>query len=358
MQSIGLACRSAVLATLMSMLGAGSAPAQQDAPFSFGLIGDAAYTKVQEKEFLNAIASLNRADLAFVIHIGDIQADPRIYNRAPDTTTMPCVEETYKATRDAFQTIRHPFILTPGDNEWTDCVHLQARKVEPLEALATVRSVFYPEGRSLGQRTIAVESQSKDTQYAKFKENLRWSMGNVTFATMHIVGSNDNFGRTPEMDAEHRERKAANIAWLRAAFAKAKSENSRGLVLMSQANPGFENYWPADPRSRYFGPFIGRGKPLPVPASAFDNYVAALTEEIEGYDRPVAYLHGDTHLHRIDKPLYSKKSGRMFENFTRVETFGWPDTHWVLITVDPTNPPLFRFQAQIVPENIVSRRPN
>ena len=88
--------------------------------------------------------------------------------------------------------------------------------------------MFFPDGRSLGQRTIPVESQAKDPQYAKFRENLRWSIGGITFATLHIVGSNDNFGRTPEMDAEQRERKAANIAWMRATFAQAKSDGSRG----------------------------------------------------------------------------------------------------------------------------------
>ena len=299
----------------------GPALAQQQAAFQFGLVGDAPYTKIQEKEFLNVVASLNRAELAFVVHVGDIQADPRIYNRAPDTTTMPCIEETYRMTRDVFQTIRHPFILTPGDNEWTDCVQLQARKVDPLDALSMVRNLFYPEGRSLGQRTIAVESQSKNPSFATFKENLRWSMGGVTFATMHIVGSNDNLSGAPAMDAEHRERKAANLAWMRAAFSKAKADGSRGLVLMSQANPGFENYWPPDARGRYFGPFVGRGAAPPAPASAFDDYVATLTEELEGYDKPVAYLHGDTHLLRMDKPLYSTKTKRLFENFTRMETF-------------------------------------
>src|SRR3954463_13540179 len=63
--------------------------------------------------------------------------------------------------------------------------------------------------------------------------------------TVHIVGENDNFGRTPEMDAEHLERKAANIAWLKQAFAEAKAANARGVVILTQANPGFENFWPA-----------------------------------------------------------------------------------------------------------------
>ncbi|MBK8065740.1 MAG: hypothetical protein IPK29_18370 [Betaproteobacteria bacterium] len=82
----------------------------------------------------------------------------------------------------------------------------------------------------------------------------------------------------------------------------------------------------------------------------------ALAAELETYDKPVAYLHGDTHLFRIDKPLYSTKTGRVFENFTRVETFGWPDTHWVRASIDPADPQLFRFKPEIVPANAASRR--
>jgi len=227
-------------------------------------------------------------------------------------------------------------------------------KVDPLERLAKVRAMFYPDGRSLGQRTIPVESQSKDAQFTKYRENLRWTIGDVTFATLHIVGSNDNFGRTPAMDAEQTERKVANIAWMRAAFAAAKAAGSRGIVLMTQANPGFENYWPPAAKSRYFSPFVPRGQPVPSYPAAFDDYITALGQELESYDKPVAYLHGDTHLFRIDKPLYSKKTNRAFENFTRVETFGDPDTHWV--TVDPKDAQLFRFDAQIIPDNVVNRR--
>jgi hypothetical protein len=328
----------------------------QERAFQFALIGDMPYSKVQEQEFARLLTVLNRGDFAFVVHIGDIQADPRLYNRAPSAASMPCTDENYKVLYDLFQSVRHPFILTPGDNDWTDCVHLQARKVDPLDALAKVRALFYPDGKSLGQRTLAVGSQASEPQYAKFRENLRWSIGGVTFATLHIVGSKDNLGSSPERQAEHRERKAANLAWMRAAFAKAKSDNSPGLVLMTQANPGFENYWPPNPRGRYFGPFVGRGQAPPPPPSAFDDYIAALQDELEGYDKPVAFLHGDTHLFRIDKSLYSKKSGRLFENFTRVETFGWPDTHWVRVSVDPADPQLFTFKGEIVPENIVNRR--
>jgi hypothetical protein len=347
--ALGLACLS--LASISNT----SAQAQ-DRVFQFGLIGDVPYTTVAQQEYQRVIAALNKADLAFVVHIGDFQNDPRGYYPNPAIGLLPCLDDNYKAIYDSFQSVRHPFILTPGDNDWTDCHLVKDPKIDPLERLAKVRSMFFPEGRSLGQRTIPVESQVKDSQYAKFRENLRWSADGITFATLHIVGSNDNFGRTPEMDAEYVERKAANIAWMKQAFASAKANNSRGLVLMTQANPGFENHWPPGPKGRYFRNFIGV-KPLnPPQPTGYDDYIQALADELESYDKPVAFLHGDTHLFRIDKPLYSKKTNRLFENFTRVETFGNPDTHWVRVTVDPADPQGFRFNAEIIPENVVNRR--
>lgn len=324
--------------------------------FAFGIIGDMPYTKVQEAEYARVIADLNAADLAFVAHVGDFQFDARPYNQDPSRASMPCVDESYAAARDSFQSVRHAFILTPGDNDWTDCWPLKARAVDPLELLAKVRSMFFLEGKSLGQRPMAVRNQSSDPAFAKFRENLRWSAGGVTFVTLHIVGSNDNFGRTPQMDAEHLERKAANLAWMRQAFAEAKAHGSRGLVILTQANPGFENFWPPAAKTRYFIPFIARGGKLPSGSAAFADYVKTLAEELETFDKPVAYVHGDTHLFRIDKPLYSGKTSRVFENFTRIETFGWPDSHWVRIEVDPSDPQLFVIKPQIVPQNTASSR--
>jgi hypothetical protein len=348
--------RAAALGLLLTLM---SVTAQAQTAFQFGLVGDTGYSKTEEQQFERVIAALNAGDLAFVIHVGDFQNDPRPHNRSPERSSVPCVEESYRRVLASFQRVRHPIILTPGDNDWTDCHHLQSRTVDPLQALATVRALFYPAGRSLGQRTIAVESQASDPAYAKFVENRRWSIAGVSFATAHVVGSNDNFGRIPEMDVEQRERKAANLAWIKAAFAKAKADDSRGLVLMIQANPGFENHWPAAAKGRYFGPFVGRAGAPAIPANdAFGDYVALLADELESFEKPVALLHGDTHLFRIDKPLYSKTTQRAFANFTRVETFGSPEMHWVKVTVDPAYSGLFRFQPEIVSDNVVRRGRN
>ena len=135
-----------IAALTMCFLASGRLAAQERA-FDFALIGDMPYTRVQEQEYQRVLAALNAADLAFVAHIGDFQFDARPYNQNPSIASMPCVDENYKAIYESFQSVRHPFILTPGDNDWTDCWPLQAKKVDPLELLAKVRTMFFPEGR-------------------------------------------------------------------------------------------------------------------------------------------------------------------------------------------------------------------
>jgi hypothetical protein len=343
-------------AAAWSIVSSTAHPQAKDPPFQFGLIGDMPYMKTQEEQFQRVVAALNATELAFVVHVGDAQSSPGDYYPNPETGSLPCTDQKYEALYRSFQSVRHPFVLTPGDNDWTDCHLVREPKLDPLERLAKLRTMFYPDGATLGQRTIAVESQAKlHPRFESFRENLRWSIGDVVFGTLHIVGSNDNFGRSAEMDKEHAERKAANLAWISALFEFAKTSNSRGLVLMAHANLGFENHWPAEPKARYFRPFVARGQPIPSYPTAFADYVAALTDGLENYGKPVAFLHGDTHLFRIDKPLYSAKTGRLFENFTRVETFGDPNTHWVRITIDPGDAQLFRFEARIIPENVGGR---
>lgn len=343
---------AAVAAVIVFFAFVGIADAQSQ-KFQFAAIGDTAYSKRGEQEFDRLIAAMNRENLAFIVHVGDFEADPRPYERNPDKISMPCTDESFARVLASFQRSAHPFVLTPGDNDWTDCHLLKARKVDPLERLAKLREMFLPEGHSLGQRTMPVDSQAKEQGFAKFRENMTWTTNGVVFATLHTVGSNDNFGRTPEMDAEHAERKAANIAWMKKAFATARASEVRGLVLLTQANVAFEFHWTESLKSRYVRSAGGR-VPKDAESTAYDALVDALVTEMESFRKPVLFVHGDTHLFRVNKPLISKKTRRFFQNFTRVEVFGDPDTHWVRITVDPSKPELFTIEPEIIPENNAS----
>ena len=76
---------------------------------------------------------------------------------------------------------------------------------DPLERLAKLRTVFFPGDHTLGQRTFSLtrQSQGADPTFAKYRENVRWDLGGVTFVTLHVTGSNNGLGRTPEGDAEY-----------------------------------------------------------------------------------------------------------------------------------------------------------
>lgn len=80
---------------------------------------------------------------------------------------------------------------------------------------------------------------------------MRWIYGDVLFVTLHLADSNNNFARTPEMDAEYKERNDANFAWMKQAFELAKSNGNKAITILTQANPGFQNLWPAARFRRY-----------------------------------------------------------------------------------------------------------
>jgi hypothetical protein len=66
-------------------------------------------------------------------------------------------------------------------------------------------------------------------------------------------------------------------------------------------------------------------------------------------------VHGDSHYFRIDKPMIGTRSRRRVESFTRVETFGENDNHWLHVTVEPTSPNVFVFDQRIVNANLVAQ---
>jgi hypothetical protein len=294
--------------------------------FEFALIGDLGYSAEQDVWFANVFDELNATpDLAFIVHDGDLWGDP--YGG--------CQDEFYAARLEWFQTSAHPFIFIPGDNDWTDCWQARFGGFDQMDRLALERRLFYADEFSLGQRKLPLLRQSStDPRYADYRENVRWDYGNVTFVTLNIQGSNDNRGTGPTGDEiEWAARTAANLAWLRDAFAYAASAQSRAVMVVIQANPGFEL--------------------PPAQRTGYNDFLAALEQEAVAFSGQVVLVHGDTHYFRIDKPLVSSVSGRVIENFTRVETFGQPNHHWLHVTVDDADPNVFTFRQRIVEANLV-----
>ena len=125
-------------------------------------------------------------------------------------------------------------------------------------------------------------------------------------------------------------------------------------MIIAQADPYFQNTWPTYMQERYALWAIGVKPPTTRRTTGYDSFIAALEKETLAFGKPVVYVHGDTHIFRIDKPLVGRQSQRIIENFTRVATFGHPDTHWVRATIDPSDPNVLRFRQETVQANRVS----
>lgn len=303
---------------LVLALTAGLSDAQAPARFSFAIVGDAPYNAREEALFAQMLDEINQENVAFVVHVGDIKSG-----------ASPCSDELYEQRKRMFQASRYPFIFVPGDNEWTDCHRKSAGSYDPLERLAKLRQVFYAGEMSLGQNTLKLARQSDypgtDARFREYRENARWVVDGVLFMGLNVPGSNNNFGRTPQMNAEHEERGEANAEWLRQGFELARNNSYAAVFVFIQANPDFDL------------PFLRR-------VNRADGY-AALKQELLAhtlaFGKPVVLVHGDTHHFRIDQPLFDPATLKRVEQFTRIESFGSPFVDWIKVTIDPDHPKLF-----------------
>jgi hypothetical protein len=229
---------------------------------AFGVLGDTPYSDAEVERLDRLIDEINVQPLAFVVHVGDIGSRP-----------LACTDGWLFQRKTQFARIRHPFVLLPGDNEWSDCK-------QPLERLAQWRGLFCPQPGKLNLRI----------QSSEYCEHVRWEAGGQVFVALNVPGHNNNVRH-----AEHAPRMKAVLSWLDKAAALA--ETRAGLVVLMQANP-----------------FVT------VPRDGFGelrNRLEALAARFPGR---IVLIHGDTHVYRDDEPL---------PGLRRIEVWGSPIVSWL-----------------------------
>lgn len=313
--------------------------------YTIALWGDMPYNALGKQQYPNLLLDVNDAKVAFSIFDGDLKAGG----------DGPCTDQNlYTPALDYFSLLKRPLVWVPGDNDWTDCWGrygagtFTPETADPLERLQHERDLFTSTPFSLGQEKLRLWRQSYEGgKYAKYSENVRFKYGPVVYLGLNVQGSNDNFpyagvdGETrtqAQIDVQRAEevaRKEADIFFLNEGFAYAKQVHALGIMLVFQADLNFNNEQHlADTRSY----------------DAFPAYAAALASASLAFSGQVALVHGDSHYFKIDKPLNTPQGG-VISNFTRVETFGARNTHWVAATIDAHNPYVFSFEQRIVAAN-------
>jgi hypothetical protein len=319
-----------------------------DNPYAIGLWGDLPYSAVQAEGVLNLIDDMNAQRLAFTVHDGDLKSGG-----------SECTDSSYMAALDFFDALDAAAMFTPGDNDWTDCDRNPA--YNSLVQLDKERELFFRTPFSLGRHPMRQQVQTDplclnaDGALVGCVENRRWTVGRVTYATLNVQGSCNNLCDTAPDPVEYAARNAANIQWLKETFAQAEVRGSAVVMLISQASSGWDV---ADPTRAPLRDAKTLAQTDGAP-DGFQEFLTALREEVTAFRKPVAYVHGDSHYFRIDKPLLDA-AGRRLENFTRVETFGdnqangTNDVQWLKVSVDPSSREVFAYQPQIVPANRVA----
>lgn len=324
-----------LLATALLTLSVACAQAQT---FSFGLWGDMPYQKAGDEPKIPALLkSINQSDVAFSIYDGDIKDG-----------SSKCTADIYYSALTMFGEMKKPVIYVPGDNEWTDCHRLNNGGYDGLERLAFLRKTMFPSANSLGQQQIPLLHQGQPA--GKFYENTRFSHQRIVFTSLNIPGSNNNkilddkdctkksartLAQCEASNAEYLERDAANVLWMQQAFQAAKEQKAPGIVLVIQADPGFDL-----PETEEIDESTAPG------VSGYRNFMSKLIQETEQFQGQVLFVHGDTHFYKTDKPLYSPS--KLLPNFTRLQTFGSPMIHWVRVTVDAKSENVFTIHPVIV----------
>jgi hypothetical protein len=300
------------------------------------------------------IDSINRdPNVSRVIHVGDIHSGKSYCTEAYDRTVL-----------GLWQAFQDPLVYTPGDNEWTDCHktgegggkwNATTQQIDyvknadgtladyaggdPIANLQLVRSLFFSKpGNTLGQRTEEVISQSKvyDRHFPadkQFVENVMWENDGVVYVTVNIPGGSNNdkdtwFG-TPTMSAaqsqEIADRTGADLRWIDAGFAFAKSNDSKAIVILEQAD-----MWDFD------------GKPASH-LTEYKPFVQHIADGALAFKNPVLLFNGDSHTYKSDNPLALTDPqstihnlGVDVPNFHRVVVHGsTTPLEWLRVTVDP-----------------------
>jgi hypothetical protein len=349
-----------VLAALVigHALGSNGATNNKTFVYTIGIWGDLPYSDLQATVGVpNLIQDMNHSDIEFSVHNGDLKAGS---GTPGSTTPTTCSDALYTQALGYFNSLNRPAIFTPGDNDWTDCDRPANGGFNSRERLEYERSVFFATPYSLGGHPLKMQVQSAPrclgvSGPVDCVENRRWTFKGVTYATLNVQGSCNNLCDTAPDPSEWAARNAANIAWLQETFAEATASGSVAVILIAQANPGFDGSDGTRAPLRDARTLAQTdGQP-----DGFHDFLVALRNATVAFRKPVAYVHGDSHYFRVDKPLLDSQ-GRRLENFTRVETFGNSaangnnDVHWVKVLVDPQSRDVFAFQPQMVASNRVA----
>jgi hypothetical protein len=224
------------------------------ANFYFSVMGDTDYAVADDQTLANAINMINQEQNAFVVHVGDQQGDPKGFKAGNNPQGIIAINETqFAVKRNVLWGIKHPFIITPGDNDWSDTIQSTGGlaypwplpgppNADPIGTLNAFRNVYYRQGTNVPFPFTVTAQPDVHSQYSDYVENRLWIYNGIVFVTVSTISGENGLTPAPSSFSSARTaifnealiRIQANDAWLNYAFDTAISSRAMGIVIMTQ----------------------------------------------------------------------------------------------------------------------------
>ena len=291
--------------------------------YSFAVVGT---VTADERATTSALRAIGDAPARFVVHFemsaGGVDA---------------CAEQSVERRRALLDASPKPVVPVLAATEWVDC---PTARGDAMERLERVDDLLFGSDQSLGQARLPWLRQSAVARFKRYRENLRWQVGPVLFATINLPADNNGFRFGAGRNGEFEERLVANRAWLERTFRLAQERKLPGIVLFVDGAPRF-------------------ALPLRAPDNrlherdGYYEFKVALREAATTFRGKVLLVQGhwagaDARPTMVDRPLRDL-AGRPLDNLVRIPVpHGSADRDWLRVDVDPSDRALFRVGVQRV----------
>ncbi len=291
------------------------------AAFSFAVLGTS--TSEADRSTAPLLRAIDGSAARFVVHF-DLSL--------PSETS--CSDASLARRRALLDDSAKPAVPVVAAAEWASCGKGPSDYLERLEHLG---DVLFSSNQSFGQARLPWLRQSSLPRFRRYRENLRWQVGHVLFATINLPDNNNNFRNAAGRNGEFEERLVANRAWLDRTFRLAHERRLSGIVLFIDAAPRFSAPMRVpDLRARDRDGFYEW-------KLAFRDFVPAFKGQVLLVQ--ARYAKDLPQPPQVDRPLQDV-AGKTIPNFARIALSDGSDLRWLRVEVDPADAKLFRITTE------------
>lgn len=328
MTAIVIGSRAAFRGSVLSLTLCLAAHAQVDdaatdrTGFSFAVVGTATANE-------RATTSVLRA-------IGDSPARFTVHFETGAPNAGACAEPAIERRRALLDASPKPVVPVVAAVEWADC---PSGRGDAMERLERVDDLLFNSDQSLGQARLPWLRQSAVARFRRYRENLRWQVGPVLFATLNLPADNNGFRFGAGRNGEFEERIVANRAWLERTFRLAAERRLAGIVLFVDGAPHVALPLRApDPRQHERDGYYEFKVTLRDLATTYRGKVLLVQGQWSGdAARPS----------NVDRP-FRDASGKPLDLLRIAVPHDGDDHAWMRVDVDPGDRALFRVVVERV----------